>query len=75
MRRFSSYGPVDTDLHFYAPRTHLVDSVLSALVGENPEQGGDYVTVWAPGRAASRGSSAKWCGGCAAPRSTAGSTS
>ena len=48
MRRFSSYGPVDTGLHFYAPRTELVDSVLSAVVGGNPEQGGEYVTVWAP---------------------------
>ncbi len=48
MRRFSSYGPVDTDVHFYAPRERLLDTVLSALVGENPEQGGGYVTVWAP---------------------------
>ena len=48
MRRFSSYGPLDTDVHFYARRTELIDTVLSALVGENPEQGGGYVTVWAP---------------------------
>ena len=48
MRRFSSYGPVDTEAHFYAPRAELVDSVLSAVVGENPQQGGGCVTVWAP---------------------------
>ena len=48
MRRFSSYGPVDTDLHFYAPRTGLIDAILSALVGEVPAKGGEYVTVWAP---------------------------
>ena len=49
MRRFSSYGPVDTDLHFHAPRTALVDGVLGALVGGGgPENGGGYITVWAP---------------------------
>ncbi len=48
MRRFSSYGPVDTEVHFYAPRAKLVDSALAAVVGENPAQGGGYLTVWAP---------------------------
>ena len=49
MRRFSSYGPIDTDLHFHAPRTALVDRVLTALVGGGgPENGGGYITVWAP---------------------------
>ena len=49
MRRFSSYGPIDTDLHFHAPRTALVDRVLDALVGSGrPENGGSYITVWAP---------------------------
>ena len=49
MRRFSSYGPVDTDLHFHAPRTALVDRVLAALMGGGgPENGGGYITVWAP---------------------------
>ena len=49
MRRFSSYGPVDTDLHFHAPRTALVDRVLAALTGRGgPENGGGYLTVWAP---------------------------
>ena len=49
MRRFSSYGPVDTDLHFHAPRTALIDRVLAALTGGGgPENGGGYITVWAP---------------------------
>ena len=49
MRRFSSYGPVDTDLHFHAPRTALVDRVLAALTGGGgPANGGGYITVWAP---------------------------
>ena len=49
MRRFSSYGPIDSNLHFHAPRTALVDGVLAALVGGGgPENGGGYITVWAP---------------------------
>lgn len=63
MRRFSSYGPVDTDVHFYAPRTQLIETVLSAVVGGNPEQGGEYVTVWAP-----RQSGKSWIAGQVARR-------
>ena len=48
MRRFSSYGPVDTDLHYYAPRTELVDRACASLLGEDPSKGGHYITVWAP---------------------------
>ena len=48
MRKFSSYGPIDTDLHYYAPRQALVDQALTNLLGENPIKGGHYITVWAP---------------------------
>jgi len=48
MRKFSSYGPVDTDLHYYVPRTALVEQGLIQLVGEAPDKGGHYITVWAP---------------------------
>ncbi len=48
MRTFSSYGPIDTDLHYYAPRKGLIESVLEQLAGGNPESGGHYITVWAP---------------------------
>jgi hypothetical protein len=48
MRRFSSYGPIDTDLHYYVPRTDLIEQVIGRLVGENPGKGGHYITVWAP---------------------------
>ncbi len=48
MRRFSSYGPVDTDLHYYAPRTELVDRACASLLGEDPSRGGHYITIWAP---------------------------
>jgi len=48
MRRFSSYGPVDKDLHYYTPRTELVEKGYTQLVGETPSKGGHYFTVWAP---------------------------
>lgn len=38
MRQFSSYGP----------RTALIEQAYQQLIGENPEQGGHYITVWAP---------------------------
>jgi hypothetical protein len=48
MRRFSSYGPVDTALHYYVPRQELVDRACAELLGEDPTRGGHYITVWAP---------------------------
>lgn len=51
MRRFTSYGPVDPKIHYYVPRTELIDQICSELVGDNPEQGGRYITIWAPRQA------------------------
>ena len=48
MRKFSSYGPVDKDLHYYVPRQALIDRACTQLAGEKPEKGGHYITVWAP---------------------------
>ncbi len=48
MRKFSSYGPINTKLHYYAPRKALIDKAYTELTGENPEEGGHYITVWAP---------------------------
>ena len=48
MRRFSSYGPVDKELHYYAPREELINKGLLQLTCENPEKSGHYITVWAP---------------------------
>ena len=48
MRKFSSYGPVNTKLHYYVPREALVEQAYSQLLGENPDEGGHYITVWAP---------------------------
>jgi len=47
-RRFSSYGPVSTNSNYFVPRTKLVNKAINQLVGENPEEGGHYFTVWAP---------------------------
>ncbi len=48
MRKFSSYGPPNTKLHYYAPRTELITSAINELKGDEHEEGGHYITVWAP---------------------------
>ncbi len=48
MRQFSSYGPIDKDLHYYAPRQALINAAYEKLIGINPDKGGHYITVWAP---------------------------
>ena len=48
MRKFSSYGPVDTDLHYYAPRQALIERAYTQMIGENPDKGGHTITVWGP---------------------------
>ena len=48
MRRFLSYGPIDTDLHYHVPRTKLIAQMQQQVLGEVPEKGGHYITVWAP---------------------------
>ncbi len=48
MRKFSSYGQIVTSAHYYAPRRALIEQAYTRLVGEVPEEGGHYITVWAP---------------------------
>lgn len=48
MRKFSSYGPVDKDIHFFVPRTELIQEAEGHLLGEGPEKGGHFITVWPP---------------------------
>lgn len=48
MRKFSSYGQLNTKQHYYAPRTALLERAYTQLVGENQDEGGHYITVWAP---------------------------
>ncbi|ETR65701.1 MAG: hypothetical protein OMM_13848 [Candidatus Magnetoglobus multicellularis str. Araruama] len=45
MRTFHSYGPVDTEEHYYVGRKKLVDQCTSQLVG-NFEKVGHYFTIW-----------------------------
>lgn len=46
MRRFYSYGPVDTRYHYGVPRRELVNRLTDQLVGI-PGAGGHYFTIWA----------------------------
>lgn len=48
MRSFSSYGPVNKNLHYFVHRTELVEQAARQLIGDSPEEGGHYITVWAP---------------------------
>ncbi len=48
MRKFSSYGLVNKKFHYYVPRQELVDRACTQVLGENPDEGGHYITVWAP---------------------------
>ena len=50
-RKFSSYGPVSKTSEYYAPREELVKKAITQLMGENPDEGGHYFTVWAPRQA------------------------
>jgi hypothetical protein len=48
MRKFSSYGPPNNKLHYYVPKDALIASTLMQLKGQAPDEGGHYITVWAP---------------------------
>ncbi|OAD20254.1 hypothetical protein THIOM_004054, partial [Candidatus Thiomargarita nelsonii] len=48
MRKFSSYGSPIKKAHYYAPRETLITNALTQLKGEELEEGGHYITVWAP---------------------------
>ncbi|MCP4344154.1 MAG: AAA family ATPase, partial [Desulfobacterales bacterium] len=48
MRRFSSYGPVHKELNYYVSREELIQNACVQIIGEKPEKGGHYITVWAP---------------------------
>ncbi len=56
MRKFFSYGPLNTKYHYHAPRKELLDSVYEHLAGDTPEEGGRYFTIWGP-----RQTGKTWC--------------
>jgi len=37
MRKFSSYGPVNTRLHYHVPRNGLIESTYTQLTGKDFE--------------------------------------
>jgi len=39
MRRFHSYGPLDIEEHYYAPRKELIKRAYTQLTGEHPKKG------------------------------------
>ncbi|MDM8516202.1 AAA-like domain-containing protein [Desulfobacterales bacterium HSG16] len=47
MRTFTSYGSIDKELNYYAPRNGLIEKAYCRLIGEKMEKGGHYITVWA----------------------------
>jgi hypothetical protein len=49
MRRFTSYGPVESEANFAVERRDLVNQCVEQLVGTTPEErGGHYFTIWGP---------------------------
>jgi len=48
MRKFSSYGAPSKKSHYYVPREALIANALKELKGEELDEGGHYITVWAP---------------------------
>jgi hypothetical protein len=47
-RKFYSYGPIDSELHYHVPRQQLIEGAIQQLKGDNPDKGGHFITVWAP---------------------------
>jgi len=48
MPKFTSYGLVDPEINYSVPRTELIEQTLNQVMGETPEKGGHYITIWAP---------------------------
>jgi len=48
MRRFTSYGPVESKANFAVERRDLVNQCVEQLVGTPEERGGHYFTIWGP---------------------------
>ncbi len=48
MRRFHSYEEVDPKIHYYVPRKDLIEQAHDSLLGDDPDLGGQYITVWGP---------------------------
>ena len=45
MRRFHSYGPVNSKYHFCVERKEIIEKCKDQLTGI-PEEGGHFYTIW-----------------------------
>ncbi len=41
--KFFSYGPVNTKIHYFAPRRELLDKTKIQILGKYPDEGGHYI--------------------------------
>jgi hypothetical protein len=48
MRKFSSYGSPNKNTDYYVPREALIRNAIMQLKGEELDEDGHYITVWAP---------------------------
>jgi len=48
MEKFSSYGPINTKIHYYVPRESIITKAYHQLIGESESEQGHYITIWAP---------------------------
>ncbi len=48
MRKFHSYEHINPNIHYYVPREELIERACQNLLGEEPQEGGHYITVWGP---------------------------
>ena len=47
MRKFHSYGPINSRYHYCVNRKKLIETCTEQLIGI-PEEGGHYFTIWGP---------------------------
>jgi hypothetical protein len=47
MRQFHSYGPIESEEHYFVERDSLIEKCTNQLIG-NPDKSGHFFTIWAP---------------------------
>lgn len=55
MRRFSSYGPINEKLNYYAPRKKLIEKGYTQLVAKIPKKGVIILRSGRPGSVGKHG--------------------
>ena len=64
MRRFSSYGPVNDKLHYYAPRKELIERAYKQLMGKIPRKVAIILLFGLPGKSVKPGPCRKYSFAC-----------